>query len=178
MTEVIGLFDDEHLCNEAALKFSKEHNIVKDDGWANLMNEAGIDGITSEKASEIQKSPVALGVHNFQGERGTELYRRRVEYGSHPFGSDFSKRVQKSRLEQGSHHFQDFHFQSEMGRRSIVSQKESGKSPFLTGEVGRANNQKMLNDGTHPFLNKERQKERAIKRTKEGHNPSSRRIWI
>jgi len=37
-------FDDQELCTEFALKFSKENNIVKSKEWANLIAENGLDG--------------------------------------------------------------------------------------------------------------------------------------
>ena len=41
---VLGLYYDKERCTEAALKFSKENNIVESDEWANLIEENGLDG--------------------------------------------------------------------------------------------------------------------------------------
>lgn len=38
-------FDDQELCTEFALKFSKDNNIVESDEWANLIPENGLDGL-------------------------------------------------------------------------------------------------------------------------------------
>lgn len=42
-TEIIGYFEDFEQCKNAALEFSKKHNIVKSNKWANLMEET-LDG--------------------------------------------------------------------------------------------------------------------------------------
>ncbi len=43
-TEIYGCFDNEELCMEAALQFSKNNNIISSDLWANLIDENGQDG--------------------------------------------------------------------------------------------------------------------------------------
>ena len=43
-TEVIGEYTDEQECKEIAINFSKLHNIVDSDEWANLCIENGTDG--------------------------------------------------------------------------------------------------------------------------------------
>ena len=43
-TTIIGNFNDEKLCSEMALKFSKDNDIVKSKLWANLREENGFDG--------------------------------------------------------------------------------------------------------------------------------------
>lgn len=43
-TEIVAEFQDEMLCQEFALNFSREHNIVESDDWANLQEENGITG--------------------------------------------------------------------------------------------------------------------------------------
>lgn len=39
---VLGFYIDEQRCNEAALKFSRDNNIVESDEWANLIEETGL----------------------------------------------------------------------------------------------------------------------------------------
>ena len=39
---VLGFYIDEKRCNDAALSFSKENNIVDSDEWANLIEETGL----------------------------------------------------------------------------------------------------------------------------------------
>lgn len=41
--EVFG-FDNQEMCTEFALKFSKDNNIVHSKNWANLKEETGMDG--------------------------------------------------------------------------------------------------------------------------------------
>jgi len=41
---VLGLYYDKDRCTAAALKFSKEQNIVQSEEWANLIEENGLDG--------------------------------------------------------------------------------------------------------------------------------------
>lgn len=43
-TEIFGQYTDESLCSIAALKFSKENDIVNSELWANLQEENGTDG--------------------------------------------------------------------------------------------------------------------------------------
>lgn len=39
---VLGFYTDEKRCNQAALQFSKDNNIVDSDEWANLIEETGL----------------------------------------------------------------------------------------------------------------------------------------
>lgn len=64
-TEIIATFEDEFACQEFALSFSKEHNIVDSDEWANLQEENGLDGapighaghkFTQEQLQKISES--------------------------------------------------------------------------------------------------------------------------
>jgi len=43
-TEIIGSYTDLSECYAAALAFSKEHDIVRSEQWANLIEENGLDG--------------------------------------------------------------------------------------------------------------------------------------
>lgn len=43
-TEIVATFEDEFACQEFALNFSKENDIVNSDEWANLQEENGLDG--------------------------------------------------------------------------------------------------------------------------------------
>lgn len=43
-TEIIGVFEDEVACTDAAIAFSRDNNIVESDLWANLQEENGVDG--------------------------------------------------------------------------------------------------------------------------------------
>lgn len=43
-TEIIGIYSDPQLCEEAALAFSRENDIVNSPDWANLIEENGMDG--------------------------------------------------------------------------------------------------------------------------------------
>lgn len=43
-TDIIGEFDDPAACQEIALKFSIDNDIVNSDDWANLREENGLDG--------------------------------------------------------------------------------------------------------------------------------------
>lgn len=54
---VLGVYYDEQRCVEAALKFSKENNIVKSDEWANLIEENGLDGAGVGKANHGYGKP-------------------------------------------------------------------------------------------------------------------------
>lgn len=43
---VFGLYTEKERCLEAALKFSKDNNIVEDNQWANLVEETGMMGVS------------------------------------------------------------------------------------------------------------------------------------
>lgn len=43
-TEVLGIYTDKEECSAAAIRFSKQHNIVESLAWANFKIENGLDG--------------------------------------------------------------------------------------------------------------------------------------
>lgn len=47
-------FDNQELCTEFALKFSKDNNIVESKEWANLIEENGLDGWVAGKTHSNQ----------------------------------------------------------------------------------------------------------------------------
>lgn len=49
-TEIVATFEDESSCQEFALNFSKENEIVNSDEWANLQEENGLDGAPTGRA--------------------------------------------------------------------------------------------------------------------------------
>jgi hypothetical protein len=62
---VVGVFDDEDECQQFALNFSKENNVVDSVEWANLQEENGLDGapkghkghkFTQEQLQKISES--------------------------------------------------------------------------------------------------------------------------
>lgn len=59
-------FDDQKLCTEFALKFSKDNNIVESKEWANLQEENGLDGTTSGSKFIVTVSRVGSS-NNFYG---------------------------------------------------------------------------------------------------------------
>ena len=61
-TEILGAFDDIEVAKTAALKFSREHRIVHDPGWANLIEENALDG-----------APVGHPGHKFTDEQLKKL---------------------------------------------------------------------------------------------------------
>jgi hypothetical protein len=55
-TEIIATFEDEAACQEFALDFSRKHDIVDSDKWANLQEENGLDGApTGHKGHKFTK---------------------------------------------------------------------------------------------------------------------------
>lgn len=56
--EVYG-FDDQRLCTEFALKFSKDNDIVASNEWANLVYEDGYNGNTGFKHTNQTKSKIS-----------------------------------------------------------------------------------------------------------------------
>lgn len=61
-TEIVGEFEDPKLCQEIALKFSMDNDIVNNEDWANLIEENGLDGapigniISDRTKNKISKS--------------------------------------------------------------------------------------------------------------------------
>jgi len=58
-TEIIGYFIDKNQCEEAALKFSAEHNICESSSWANMIVENGLDGGDTGGALTRNYSPMS-----------------------------------------------------------------------------------------------------------------------
>lgn len=64
-TEIIASFDDPKECEEYAIKFSIDNNIVESESWANLREENGLDGapvghVTKEE-TKVKISQALLG---------------------------------------------------------------------------------------------------------------------
>jgi hypothetical protein len=64
-TEIVATFEDEILCEQFALKFSKDNDIVNSTSWANLQEENGLTGapkghaghkFTPEQLQKISKT--------------------------------------------------------------------------------------------------------------------------
>ena len=61
-TEIVACFEDENKCKKFALEFSKKHDIVSSENWANLVEENGLDGapkgnvLSDDTKSKISKS--------------------------------------------------------------------------------------------------------------------------
>ena len=81
-TLIFGSFDDVDLAREAALKFSIDHNIVGDPGWANLIEENALDG-----------APVGHPGHAFTEEQLKKLSAASKKNWEDP---SFRERVQRS----------------------------------------------------------------------------------
>ena len=68
--EVYG-FDDQELCTEFALKFSKDNNIVESHEWANLCEENGLDGgntgvVSKETRAKMSQSKLNCSLETRQ----------------------------------------------------------------------------------------------------------------
>jgi hypothetical protein len=68
-TEIIATFHDETLCEQFAIKFSTENDIVNSTSWANLQEENGLDGapnghaghkFTPEQLQKISETSKAM----------------------------------------------------------------------------------------------------------------------
>ena len=81
-------FDNQDLCTEFALKFSKDNNIVESDKWANLREENGLDGLlTGHKFSDETKEKWSFqrkGLNNpFHGRKHSEEAKAKMSQNSH-----------------------------------------------------------------------------------------------
>ena len=70
-------FDDQKLCTQFALKFSKQNNIVESEEWANLIPEDGI-GFT---LTELQKLKVSITSKNRKPWNSGLSGYKRIPYG-------------------------------------------------------------------------------------------------
>lgn len=66
-TEILGYYLSEEECRQAALEFSKKHNIVESTGWANLEPEDGLNGgfgAAGNKNSQFGSYWITNGISN------------------------------------------------------------------------------------------------------------------
>ena len=150
-----------------AIKFSRINKIVTSDKWANLTEENGLDGFSSEESKIIQNSRIANGIHHLQG---SDLQKKLVENGRHNTQNqriiEYNREIQKSLVENGVHIFQligrdhvsnavenrthiflDHDFQHMMKLKTI-ERVENGTHTFLGGELQK----KRIEEGTHHFI--------------------------
>lgn len=87
-TEIIGIFSEESLCSEAALKFSKENNIANSQLWANLRDENGLDGapighkghkFTADQIQKLSESSKRRWADPEYKKRLSETHKTRLE---------------------------------------------------------------------------------------------------
>jgi hypothetical protein len=122
-TEIVGHFNNRQECIQAATEFSKTHNIVESEEWANFKNENGLDGgsdvghkksnTAGMKAAASIKARKQLqdGTHPFMGKEGSKLAKKRNEKltseGKHNFqgerGSKHSTELNLKRVNNGTH---------------------------------------------------------------------------
>lgn len=72
--EIYG-FDNQELCTQFALKFSRDNNIVESDEWANLVLEDGYNGNTGFKHTDEAKRKISIGSKKFIR---TEQHKSRI----------------------------------------------------------------------------------------------------
>lgn len=122
-TEIIGFYEDEQQCIEAASTFSISNNIVESTEWANFKIENGIDGGSDKghkkcntakmkiAAAKKAKNMIESGTHPFMGEQGSKLAKERnsklSSQGKHNFqgerGSKHSTELNLRRVAEGRH---------------------------------------------------------------------------
>lgn len=145
-TEIIGFFEDEYECKNAAIEFSTKNNIVESKEWANLMHENGIDGgalVYTDEMRETQR------IANFN----------RVKNGTHPWAGDY----QKNKVKSGTHHLLGGEIQREHARENNLKRIANGNHHF----VGSTVNKQRVANGTNPFVGGSIQRENAKKRIVE-----------
>lgn len=92
--EVYG-FDDQSLCSEFALRFSRANNIVESKEWANLQLENGIDGALPGKDHHIHHmiNPMLGKTHTIESKNRM----RRIGSDHWAFGKSQSNETKKKR---------------------------------------------------------------------------------
>ena len=121
-TELIASFDCEEDCQNFAIRFSLENDIVNSKIWANLKEENGLDGspkgvkFSEEHKQKISKS--LIGKSFPKSEKAKENMKvaqkkraqKDLEAGKNPFQGEHGSKLAKDRtkrlLENGSHNFQ------------------------------------------------------------------------
>jgi hypothetical protein len=98
--------------------FSRIFNVVKDDTWANLINELG-DGLKALKSSNINKSRIKEGTHHFLNSKvQSEINKTRVINGTHISQNieflQMMSSLGKERYKTGNHIFNDENFKIKM----------------------------------------------------------------
>lgn len=120
----------------------------------------------SELASKAAKERVQLGKNPLLGGKIQREYnRKKVEDGTHHFLSEkHSKNVSernKKLTDQGLHNFQSIESRESVKERNRIS-IENGTHSFKNG-VGAKSSRDRVKDGTHHFLNNEKQKKLSLK---------------
>ena len=80
-TVIVGAFENADEATAFALQFSKEHNIVESEAWANMIPENAIDGggIKGIKLSEEHKAKIRKGCKGInKGREFSEETRRKI----------------------------------------------------------------------------------------------------
>lgn len=111
-----------------ALKFSRINKIVESKIWANLVEEDGIDGISSDGATRENYRRLEEGVHPFcnplhNQKTNAKRQETKRKNGTHNF---LGGEIQRKRIENGTHHL----LSGEIQRKTMLSLSIKGKHPM------------------------------------------------
>ena len=92
-----------------ALKFGRMNKIVESKMWANLVEEDGIDGISSQGATDENYKRLNSGAHpfcdpKFSQKTNDKRQTTKKKNGTHNF---LGGELQRKRVRDGTHHFLD-----------------------------------------------------------------------
>lgn len=122
-TEVIGLFESKEECNNRALEFSIENNIVEEPGWANLIIEDGLmGGFTKDQGEKIRQLWNNLSEEEKQERRKKSnpwLNKTEEEL------AQYKDNLKKSMMDM---------YQSDFGKELLDHKREIGKSLLVNGK--------------------------------------------
>lgn len=98
-TIVIGKFSDSLECQEFAINFSKEHNIVESNEWANLIIENGMDGApVNHPGHKFTVEQIKKMSENSKSMWANEEFRKIMSQKQKESWTEERKQVQRERL--------------------------------------------------------------------------------
>jgi hypothetical protein len=143
----LGIYVDTQECKEAALRFSRENNIVKSDEWANLKEET-LSGGWDHISNEIRTQN---GVKN-KGVPKSEDHKRKISENHKDVSGDKNPMFGKAHSEET---------RAKMRKPKTDDHKQKIKDWAI----------KRVEEGTHPWLGADRSRKMMIKRVEEGTHP-------
>lgn len=120
-TTILGVYHDIQECQEIALRFSQENNIINSNEWANLIDENGLDG-----------APKGHKGHIFTKEQLEKMSKKSKEKWSNPEYKEKMKQIHKNRWNDKEREKQSIRLKNEFWTK----ERKKQHSEKLKGHIG------------------------------------------